>query len=105
VVNINLNKGAHFNPAVSFAMLLTGRMDVQRFFIYCTGQFLGAFLGAVMVYSVYLDALKSYGDKMYDLDTAGIFATYPNKSVSTFGCFLDQTFVTSLLGEFSFEFF
>ena len=85
-------KGAHYNPAVSFAMLLTGRMKVLDFFIYLCGQFIGGFLvkyfildlnfskvlkisffkGALLVYLAYLDRLVAYGDDMYSIDTACI---------------------------------
>lgn len=33
---------AHFNTAVSFAMLVTGNMDIKKFCIYTVGQFVGA---------------------------------------------------------------
>jgi glycerol uptake facilitator protein len=98
IIVVGKVSGAHFNPAVSFAMLLTRRMGFLRFFVYCLGQFVGAFLGALMVFLVYYDVLKSYGNNMHSLETAAIFATYPNKNVSILGCFLDQSFVTALLG-------
>ena len=99
IIIVGKVSGGHFNPAVSFAMLLTRRLGLFRFFVYCLGQFIGAFLGSLMVYLVYYDALKSYGKDMYSLETASIFATYPNKNVSISGCFVDQTFVTALLGK------
>ena len=36
--------GAHYNPAVSLAMLMTGRMKVLDFLIYICAQFIGGFL-------------------------------------------------------------
>jgi aquaporin-9 len=89
--------GAHLNPAVSLAMFLTGRMSFLRFIVYTIGQVLGAFLGALLVFVVYLDGLKAYKPDMYSLDTAGIFATYPNPNVGIFGCFLDQCVGTTFL--------
>jgi aquaporin-3 len=85
------------NPAVSFAMLLTGRMSLLRFIVYSLGQFIGAFLGALITFVLYLDIMKSYGERMYDLNLAGIFATYPDSRLSVFGGFFDQTFATALL--------
>ena len=73
-------------------------MTLVRFLVYCLAQTIGAFLAALIVYVLYLDMLKTYGDRMYTLDTAGIFATYPNKNLSSFGGFFDQTVGTAILG-------
>lgn len=85
------------NPAVSFAMLLTGQMSIFRFFIYSLAQFVGAFLAAFMVFIIYLDAIRNNRDGMYSLETAGIFATYPIDKLSIFGGFFDQLVGTSIL--------
>ncbi|RNA05793.1 aquaporin-3 [Brachionus plicatilis] len=89
--------GAHLNPAVSFSLSLTGKMTWRKFFIYSLAQTLGAFLGATLVFLVYLDGLKSFGEEMYSLNTAGIFATYPNEVLGVFGGFLDQVLGTAVL--------
>ena len=89
--------GAHLNPAISFAFFLTGRLTLFRFFVYSIAQFIGSFLGAVVCYLVYYDSLKVFKAGMYSLDTAGIFATYPNANLSVFGGFLDQTVGTIIL--------
>jgi glycerol uptake facilitator-like aquaporin len=86
------------SPAISFAMFLLGRMTLIRFLVYCLAQIVGAFIAALLVYVLYLDMLQTYGDRMYSLDTAGIFATYPNKNLSSFGGFFDQTVGTAILG-------
>jgi MIP family channel proteins len=78
-------------------MFLTGRLTPLRFLIYVIGQLLGAFLAAVIVFVLYLDALKSYGENMHSLDTAGIFGTYPGAHLSIFGGLFDQTFGTFIL--------
>lgn len=38
--------GCHINPAVSIAMLISGRMSVKDFFVYIAAQFAGAIAGA-----------------------------------------------------------
>ena len=38
--------GCHINPAVSIAMLVSGKMDVKDFIGYVVAQFLGAIVGA-----------------------------------------------------------
>ena len=78
-------------------MFLTGRLNSLRLFVYAIGQFLGAFLGALIVFLVYYDGIKHYKAGMYSLDTAGIFATYPNATLSITGAFIDQVIATVLL--------
>jgi glycerol uptake facilitator protein len=46
--------GAHLNPAVSLAMVMTGDLDASRLPGYLFGQFAGAFAGAVLVWVHYL---------------------------------------------------
>ena len=93
--------GAQMNPAVSLSMVLMGKMSIAKFFVYIIGQCIGALLGSVMVYVVYLDALNDYdGGKRKvtgDQGTAGIWATYPAVYLSTWGAFVDQFFATTLL--------
>jgi glycerol uptake facilitator protein len=46
--------GAHINPAVTIGLLVTGDLPVSQVPVYLAGQFIGAFLGAVLVYLAYL---------------------------------------------------
>lgn len=78
-------------------MLLTGHLNILQFLLYVLAQFLGAFFSASIVFLVYIDALKSYKAEMYSLDTAGIFATYPNLDLSVLGGFVDQFTASCLL--------
>lgn len=41
--------GCHINPAVSIAMLVSGKMDVKDFIGYVVAQFLGAIVGAAVL--------------------------------------------------------
>jgi aquaporin-7 len=52
--------GAHMNPAVSLSMFLMGKLSLAKFVVYIIGQSIGALLGSVMVYVVYLDALLEF---------------------------------------------
>jgi aquaporin-3 len=88
--------GAHMNPAVSLAMLITGRLSLIRFLIYIVAQFIGAFLGAAVVFLVYLDGIQSAGGTD-SMDMAGIFATYPSGYLTSFGGFFDQVVGTAML--------
>jgi len=42
--------GCHINPAVSFGVLVAGRMTTQDFITYVIAQVLGAIAGAVVLY-------------------------------------------------------
>ena len=51
---------AHFNPAVSIAMVVTGRMDRRKLPVYLCAQFLGAFAAALVLYGLFSGAIASY---------------------------------------------
>jgi glycerol uptake facilitator-like aquaporin len=89
------------NPAVSLSALLMGKISIAKFFIYLIGQSIGAFLGSVLIYIVYIDALNAYDGGIRQTTgsnaTAGIWATYPSDNLSVLGGFLDQFFGTALL--------
>jgi aquaporin Z len=44
--------GCHVNPAVSFGVLVAGRMSMSDFVIYVIAQFLGALAGAAVLYVI-----------------------------------------------------
>lgn len=52
--------GGHINPAVSLAMCVTGRLKWIKLPVYILAQHLGAFIGAVAVFSV------NYGEYKVD---------------------------------------
>lgn len=66
--------GAHFNPAVSIAMAVIGKFPWSLVPGYIVAQFLGAFVGALLVYVVYIDHFKATEDKDSKL---GVFCTIP----------------------------
>lgn len=93
--------GAHMNPAVTVAFAVVRRLAWIKVPIYCIAQFLGAFVASVVVYGIYYDALNAFDGGVRhvlgDNGTAGIWATYPQPSVSTGTGFADQLFGTALL--------
>uniref|UniRef100_UPI00358E013C aquaporin-3-like n=1 Tax=Myxine glutinosa TaxID=7769 RepID=UPI00358E013C len=88
--------GAHLNPAVSLAMVVLGRLTLLKMLVYWVAQLVGAFLGAAMVFLIYLDAEKKHS-KPWSMETAGIYATYPGPHLSTGGGFFDQVMGTAAL--------
>ena len=58
--------GAHLNPAVSFAMVVAGRMSPDEAMRYAAAQVLGAVLAAMMILFI------AVGAPGYDLATSGL---------------------------------
>nr|ANK36009.1 aquaporin 9 [Dryophytes chrysoscelis] len=93
--------GGHVNPAVSFAMSMTGKLPWVKLPFYITAQFLGAITGSAFVFGVYYDALMAYSGGVLRVTgpnaTAQIFATYPSPYLSTLNGLVDQMMSTALL--------
>ncbi len=66
--------GAHLNPAVTLALTSTGAFAADKVPAYLAGQFLGAFLGATLVWLAYLPHWGVTEDKATKL---GVFCTAP----------------------------
>lgn len=54
---------AHFNPAVTVAMIVTKRMKLKELPSYLLGQFAGAFCGSLVLYLIYHHAINSFEAK------------------------------------------
>lgn len=84
--------GAHFNPALTIALAAIGKVAWSQVPIYLAGQFIGGFLGAVLVFIFNYDHFKcsdNQGDKL------GVFSTGPairNTGIN-FICEVIATFV------------
>jgi glycerol uptake facilitator protein len=82
---------AHLNPAVSVAMVFGKRMSARRLPIYLAGQFLGAFMAAVILYLLFSQSIAAFeGDQGIirgspeSVRTAMIFGEfYPNPGSGT----------------------
>ena len=66
--------GAHINPAVTIALAVTGQFDWAQVPGYIIAQFLGAFVGAVIVWLAYLAHWGETEDAGLKL---GVFCTAP----------------------------
>lgn len=93
--------GAHLNPAVTLALAMRRGFSWRKVIPYSIVQTAGAFCGAAITYFIYREAFSAYdnGVRMVsgDLATAGIFATYPQPFLSTFGGLVDQIIATAIL--------
>ncbi|MBP5278111.1 MAG: aquaporin family protein [Prevotella sp.] len=77
---------AHLNPAVSVAMVVAGRMNIQKLPAYLLAQFLGALLAGAMLYILFSSSIAHY-ESIHNIvrgaeasiDTARMFGEfYPN---------------------------
>ena len=60
--------GCHINPAVSIAMLVSGKMTVKEFFAYIVSQFLGALAGAGIL-AYFMGSTEALGqNRLYNGD-------------------------------------
>lgn len=83
--------GAHFNPAVTIALAVTGKFAWSSVPMYLVAQFIGAFLGAAVVIASYYDHFKATEDKATKL---GVFCTGPE--IKNTKC----NFITEFVGTF-----
>ncbi|MCS6964704.1 MIP/aquaporin family protein [Thermoflexus sp.] len=67
--------GAHINPAVTIALAATGRFPWADVPLYIVGQFIGAFIGAVLVWLAYYPHWAETPDPKLKL---AVFSTAPN---------------------------
>jgi glycerol uptake facilitator protein len=84
--------GAHLNPAVTIALAVAGKFSWNLVPTYIAGQFIGAMLGALLVYLAYLPHWKETKDAGLKL---AVFSTGPaiRHTASNFICEFISTFV------------
>jgi glycerol uptake facilitator protein len=83
--------GAHLNPAITLGLAVIGRFSWHAVPIYMAAQFLGAFLGAVIVWLAYLPHWPVTDEKSTKL---GVFSTIP-----AIRC-LPMNLLTEIIGTF-----
>ena len=81
--------GAHLNPSVSLAFLLTNQMKIKDFGLYIVSQVLGAFCGFLFLYHL----LSSFKGEVTDLACNGYGELSPTK-ISVVNAFLFEVFIT-----------
>jgi glycerol uptake facilitator protein len=83
--------GAHFNPALTISLAAIGKLPWSEVPVYITGQMIGAFLGAVLVWVHYLPHWKETEDKGAKL---AVFCTGPAIRSTT------ANFISEFIGTF-----
>lgn len=66
--------GGHLNPAVTVGLAVLGKLAWSQVPLYLAGQFLGGFLGAILVWAAYLPHWSQTEDPVAKL---GVFSTVP----------------------------
>lgn len=51
---------AHLNPAVTLAMVISGRMQLKKLPVYFGAQFLGAFLAGIAIYILFSPSISAF---------------------------------------------
>lgn len=74
VYTINYITGAHINPAVTFALMVNGEMEIVDGLGYMAAQFVGAGVGSALVFYAYYPHFKSEEDPGAKL---AVFSTGP----------------------------
>jgi glycerol uptake facilitator-like aquaporin len=72
--------GAHFNPAVSLVMSLSGKLTWREFFAYAPAQFAGCIAGVGIAHAMFAEELYQYSTKARD----GMSLAF-SEFVATFG--------------------
>jgi len=102
---------AHLNPAVSVAMVIGKRMNIGRLPVYIVAQFLGAFIAAGVLYTIFSSSIAQYEQLNHiirgtsdSIRLAMMFGEYypnpgagPNASVSMMTAFLAESMGTFAL--------
>jgi glycerol uptake facilitator protein len=91
--------GAHLNPAVTLALAAFKGFEWRKVAPYVVAQFVGAFLGALVVRFTYSDLIAAV-DPGHTIATQGIFSTLPGNGayeVSVTNAFFDQVVGTAIL--------
>jgi len=84
--------GCHINPAVSVAMLVSGKMTVKEFFAYICSQFIGAIIGGALLFGIFNDKLPATGLGTNGVYNDNIWMTLLIEMILTF------VFVIAILG-------
>jgi len=92
VFSVGQFSGAHINPAVTFALLITGDVDGGDVPAYIAGQFIGAAIGQLLVFAAYYphyQATEDPGLKLATHSTAPAIRSAPwNVTTEAIGTFM-----------------
>ncbi|CAP54210.1 MIP/aquaporin family protein [Gluconacetobacter diazotrophicus] len=93
--------GTHANPAVTLALAIYRHFPWRKVVPYCIAQIIGAFLGAAIVYALYVTVIDDF-NTVHHLTraaggAAGVFFTHPGHAITPMHAFSDQIILTAFL--------
>ena len=93
--------GCHANPAVTLALALYRKFSWRKVIPYCLAQTAGGFLGAAIVYALFVPVIDHFNLEHHLTraggGSAGVFFTHPGLAVTPMHAFSDQIILTALL--------
>ena len=89
--------GAHLSPAVTIALWIFACFDKRKVIPFIIAQVLGAFCAAAVVYFLYYNLFALADGGVKTLNTAGVFATFPNPNITMFQAFMTEVIITAML--------
>ena len=87
--------GCHINPAVSVAMLINKRINIKEFIVYVVAQFIGAILGAALLYAVF-NQFTYRGSSVINITGLGTntFGVVSDSGITMIGALILETVLT-----------
>ena len=93
--------GTHANPAVTLALALYRKFEWVKVIPYCIAQTVGGFLGAILVYILYVPLINHFNTAAHLTraagGAAGVFFTHPGLAITPLHAFSDQIILTAFL--------
>jgi glycerol uptake facilitator protein len=93
--------GTHANPAVTLALALYRKFSWAKVIPYCIAQVVGGFLGAALVYALYVPVIDHFNAASHLTRAAGgaaaVFFTHPGLAITPTHAFSDQIILTAFL--------
>jgi glycerol uptake facilitator protein len=93
--------GCHANPAVTLALALYRKFSWRKVVPYCIAQTVGAFLGACVVYVLYVPVINHFNLTNHltraSGGAAGVFFTHPGLAVTPMHALGDEVILTAFL--------
>jgi glycerol uptake facilitator protein len=93
--------GTHANPAVTLALALYRKFSWSKVVPYCVAQVVGGFLGAALVYVLYVPVIDHFNAASHLTraagGAAGVFFTHPGLAITPLHAFSDEIILTAFL--------
>jgi glycerol uptake facilitator protein len=93
--------GCHANPAVTLALACFRKFSWRKVLPYCVAQVTGGFLGAAIVYTLFVPVINQF-NLTHHLTraaggAAGVFFTHPGLAITASHAFCDEIILTAFL--------